>query len=201
VTLIESMSTTTTFTAWRTTPPYRGFRFGRENGVADAGIPWSVEWVLRRSDSLGGRQLLWLCSALCLLSLGIASAFWQRGGGTAMPYAGLQLLVLGGVLILLARHAGDREYIELRDGGLTVEHASGRRVERVAFEPAWVRVEPRHGDRSLIELSGQGRHIAVGRFVRPESRAQLADELRWALRRWQQRAARPAPALAPMNQD
>jgi uncharacterized membrane protein len=60
----------------------------------------------------------------------------------------------------------------------------GRRVERVEFAPAWVRVEPRHGDHSLIELSGQGRRISVGRFVRPELRREFADELRWALRRW-----------------
>jgi uncharacterized membrane protein len=44
-------------------------------------------------------------------------------------------------------------------------------------------VEPEHGDGSLIELSGQGQRIVVGRFVRPELRRQLADELRWALRR------------------
>jgi len=63
-----------------------------------------------------------------------------------------------------------------------------------------VRVEPELGDRSLIELSGQGRRIAVGRFVRPELRRQLADELRWALRRWQigQPPTTPAPtAVTP----
>lgn len=38
-------------------------------------------------------------------------------------------------------------------------------------------------DGSLIELSGQGRSIAVGRFVRPELRRGLADELGAALRR------------------
>ena len=68
---------------------------------------------------------------------------------------------------------------------MTVEHAHGPRTVTVEFEPAWVRVEPETGDRSLIELSGQGRRIAVGRFVRPELRRQLAEELRWALRRWQ----------------
>ena len=49
--------------------------------------------------------------------------------------------------------------------------------------PTWVRVEPADRDGSLIELSGEGRHIAVGRFVRPELRPALADELRAALRR------------------
>lgn len=182
------MSTTTTFTAWRASPSYLGYRFGRENGAADSGVAWSVEWVLRRSDSAAVRYLLWLCGALCVVSLGVGVALWPRGAGSALPVAGLELLAVALALMMLARHAGDRESIALRDGGLTVEHASGRRVERVAFEPGWVRVEPRHGDRSLIELSGQGRRIAVGRYVRPELRAQLAGELRWALRRWQQRA-------------
>ena len=54
-----------------------------------------------------------------------------------------------------------------------------------------MRVEPAGSDRSLIELSGQGQRIAVGRFVRPEQRRALADELRFALRR-----VRPAAALA-----
>ena len=195
------MSSTTTFTAWRASPSYRGYRFGRENGAADAGMAWSVEWVLRRNDSVAARYLLWLCAALCVLSLGIGAALWPAGAGSALPLAGLELLAVAGALLMLARHAGDCESIALRDTGLTVEHASGRRVERVAFEPAWVRVEPRHGDRSLIELSGQGRRIAVGRYIRPELRAQLANELRWALRRWQQRAGLAATRTASPDTD
>jgi len=45
-----------------------------------------------------------------------------------------------------------------------------------------VRVEPKSGDQSLIELSGQGQTIEVGRFVRPELRHVLAREIRKALR-------------------
>jgi uncharacterized membrane protein len=86
-------------------------------------------------------------------------------------------------LLVYARHAADCESIRLQQGLLIVEHANGRRTERVEFQPDWVRVEPAQGDGSLIELSGQGQRIAVGRFVRPELRRQLADELRWALRR------------------
>ena len=84
--------------------------------------------------------------------------------------------------MVYASHACDSESIRLQGGRLTVEHACGSRVERVEFASQWVRVEPEHGDRSLIELSGQGQRIAVGRFVRPELRRQLADEIRSALR-------------------
>jgi uncharacterized membrane protein len=188
------MSTTTTITAWRVPPSCRGYHFGRETGGTGAGMPWSVEWDLRRNNSLAQRQMLWTLAALGLLALGIAAAFWHQGAPLVMPFAGIELLALAAATAIHLRHANDHEHIALGDGGLTVEHASGRRVERVAFQPIWVRVEPRHGDRSLIELSGQGRRIAVGRFVRPELRLQLADELRRALRRWQQRAASVQPA-------
>jgi uncharacterized membrane protein len=189
----QSMSTTTTITAWRASPSYRGYRFARESGSADGGIPWSVEWDLRRNSSLAQRQMLWVLAALGMLALGIAAVFWQQGAPLVLPFAGIELLALAVAMGVHLRHARDREHIALRDDGLTVEHACGRRVERVEFQPLWVRVEPRHGDRSLIELSGQGRRIAVGRFVRPELRQQLADELRRALRRWQQRAGRAQP--------
>ena len=62
-------------------------------------------------------------------------------------------------------------------------HASACAPTRSTFAPAWVRIEPEHGDRSLIEVSGQGQRIAIGRFVRPEQRRALADELRAALGR------------------
>lgn len=194
------MSTTTTSpTAWREPPDARSFRFGREtpgsgavDGPSGEQTAWSVEWVLKRNCSLAPRQLLWFYASLCALSLGIAGIFWFHGATLVMPFAWLELLVLGAAVLFYARHAADSEWIALRGDELIVEHASGRRTERVTFQPAWVRIEPEHGDRSLIELSGQGRRIAVGRFVRPELRLQLAQELRWALHRWQRRAVHVA---------
>lgn len=196
------MSTTTTSTAWRASPNYRGFFFGRETLSARSpeeactdGARWSIEWVLKRNCSIAPRQLLWFYASLCVLSLGIATMFWWHGATMVMPFAWLELLAVGAAMLLYAAHATDSESIALRDDALTVEHLCGAHVERVAFQPAWVRVEPEHGDRSLIELSGQGRRISVGRFVRPELRHQLAEELRCGLRRWQQRAGRAAPRI------
>ncbi len=166
-------------------------RFGQESpGQAPATQDWSVRWQLKRSPTLAPRQLCLGYLGLCLLSLTIAAGFWSVGALMAMPYAGAELLAVGVALLFYARHAADNESIRLAPGSLVVEYASGRHVERVEFTPAWVRIEPRHGDRSLIELSGQGRRISVGRFVRPELRRELADELRCALRRWSHGVAR-----------
>lgn len=152
-------------------------------GVASSDGEPSLQWLLRRNCSSTPQQMAIFFASLCVLSVGIAVACWLLGATLVVPFAGLELIAVATALLLYARHASDRECIHLRRDRLTVEHVSGRSVERVEFAPAWVRVEPQHGDRSLVELSGEGRRIAVGRFVRPELRRQLADELRWALRR------------------
>ena len=169
--------------------PHGPLRIGRESGSAGG----SVQWFLKRNCSLAPRQLLAFYASLCMLSLAIAGLFWMRGATLVMPFAGIELLAIGGALLVYARHAADSELIRLRSGRLTVRRVNGPRVEQVEFAPAWVRVEPESSDRSLIELSGQGRRISVGRFVRPELRRQLADELRWALRRWHGRPVATTP--------
>lgn len=156
-------------------------RFGAESGAGDP----SVQWVLKRNCSASPRQMLGFYASLCALSLLIGLFFWLQGATLVMPFAWLEIMAVGLALFIYTRHATDSEYIRLYRGRLMVEHTAGRHVERAEFVPAWVRVEPMHGERSLIELSGQGQRISVGRFVRPESRRQLAEELRWALRRWQ----------------
>ncbi|MEO8155867.1 MAG: DUF2244 domain-containing protein [Rhizobacter sp.] len=183
------MSATTSSAAWHSGATRDSHPLGRES---KAGSEWAMDWVLQRSNTLAPRQLLAFYASLCTLSLGIAGAFWVQGARMVMPFAGVEMVAVGLALWVVARHAADSERIELRDDRLTVEHASGSHVERVEFQPACVRVEPGHGDRSLIELSGQGRRMAVGRFVRPEQRRQLASELRCALSRWRQGGAQPA---------
>ena len=157
------------------------WQFARETRDGSGG--WQVEWQLKRHCALSHLQMLGFFAVLCVFSLAVASFFWHQGARMIMSFAWLELIAVGVAMFIHARHAADGEHIALQRGTLVVEHACGKRVERVEFQSAWVRVEPRSGDRSLIELSGQGRRIAIGRFIRPELRRKLADELRMALRR------------------
>ena len=193
------MSATISRSSIAVTAAVRPLRFGAES-VADE---HTVQWMLKRNCSTTPGQMVGFYASLCLLSLGIGVFFWMQGAKLVMPFAWIEIVAVGSALLVYSRHATDSERIRLQPGRLTVEHVVGRHVERAQFAPAWVRVEPEHGDRSLIELSGQGQRISVGRFVRPELRRQLADELRWALRRWPWApAAAPAVALsAPELQD
>jgi len=155
-------------------------RFASGTDAADG----SVRWQMKRNCSLAPRQLLAVYLSLCAVGLGIGALFWFHGAPYILPFAGAELLAVGVAIVVYARHAADQERLVLLPGRLSVACTLGRRTEEVDFAaPAWVRVEPAHRDGSLIELSGEGRRIVVGRFVRPELRPALADELRAALRR------------------
>jgi uncharacterized membrane protein len=151
------------------------FRFATVQGQ-------NIHWFLRRNCSVTPRQLGWLYLSLCVVSLGIGTAFWFQGARLVLPFAWLELVAVGVAFLVYARHATDGEKIYLRGAQLVVELENGGRLERAEFRRDWVRVEPKTGDGSLIEVSGQGRSIDVGRFVRPELRPQLAKEIRMALR-------------------
>ncbi len=156
------------------------WRFGRE--VVRDGDEWSMEWLLKRNCSMAPQQLFGLFGGFCVVSLSIAGYFWSQGATFVMGFAWLELAALGFALLFYSRHATDHERIALRQGVLEVQHTSGSKVETVKFSPEWVHVEPVSSDDSLIEVSGQGRRIEIGRFVRPELRCQLATELRLAVR-------------------
>ena len=126
-----------------------------------------VQWRLRRNCSISPKQLGLLYSSLCVLSLGISAYFWAQGATMVLPFALLELFAVGVALLVYARHAVDRESIALSGAQLVVELEKGGRIERCEFNREWVRVEPKDDDHSLIELSGQGRRVQVGRFLRP----------------------------------
>jgi uncharacterized membrane protein len=161
-----------------TTP---SFRFAKAPGQSGQGQQ-AVQWLLKRNCSVTPAQLVWLYVSLCVVSLGIAGFFWVQGATMVMPFAWLELVVVGAAFRVYARHATDGERIVLQGGQLVVELENAGRLERAEFNREWVRVEPKNGDGSLIEVSGQGRSVRVGRHVRPELRPALAREIRHALR-------------------
>ncbi|MES2911530.1 MAG: DUF2244 domain-containing protein [Pseudomonadota bacterium] len=142
----------------------------------------SVQWLLKRNCSVTPAQLGWMYVSLCVVSMGIAIFFWVQGARMVMPFAWLELLAVGAAFVVYARHARDGEKIVLQGGQLVVELENGGRMQRAAFNRQWVRVEPKSGDGSLIEVSGQGQSVRVGRHLRPELRPALAREIRFALR-------------------
>ena len=151
------------------------FRFATVQGQA-------IHWFLGRNCSVTPSQLGWLYASLCVVTLGIGTFFWFQGAVLILPFAWLELAAVGAAFVVYARHAADREHILLSGRRLVVELEHAGRLQRAEFNRDWVRVEPAVDDLSLIEVSGQGRRVIVGRYLRPELRPQLAREIRRALR-------------------
>ena len=151
------------------------FRFATVQGQ-------NIHWFLQRNCSVTPAQLAWLYVSLCVVSLGIGTVFWWHGATLVLPFAWIELVAVGAAFVAYARHAADGERISLQGRQLVVELESAGRLERAEFDREWVRVEPSAADRSLIEVSGRGRSVNVGRYVRPELRPALAQEIRRALR-------------------
>jgi len=141
-----------------------------------------MEWSLKRNCSVTPAQLGWLYASMCVVSLGVAGFFWSQGATLVLPFAVLELIAVAVAFLVYARHAADSERIRLLEGRLVVEQEMAGRTKRCEFAREWVRVAPRDEDGQMIELCGGGQSVRVGRFVRPELRPVLAQEIRQALR-------------------
>jgi uncharacterized membrane protein len=161
--------------------PASAFRFATVP-AQDKHSRGAVQWLLKRHCLLTPAQLGWLYLSLCAVSLAIAAFFWWLGATLVMLFAWVELLAVGVAFLVYARHAGDSEKIVLQGGQLVVELETAGHTQRAEFNREWVRIEPKDDDGSLIEVSGQGRSVRVGRHVRPELRPVLAREIRFALR-------------------
>lgn len=158
--------------------------FGREVVLAGLpGAPQALQWLQKRNCSLTPRQLGLFYLSLSAVSLLIGVVFFLQGAPVVLLFTGLELLAVGAALAVFARHAGDRETLTLVGRSLQVEQCVGPRVQRTEFPAEWLHVEPAGGQGSLVQLSGRGQQVRVGRFLRPELRGAFARELRLALRR------------------
>ena len=151
------------------------FTFAQVSGL-------SIDWRLQKNCSLTPAQLGWIYLSLCCVSLLIGTFFWLQGAVFVLGFAWLEVMAVGLAFFMYARHAADGEWISIEGSRIVVECETAGRRERAEFDRQWVRIEPIADDRSLIEVSGRGRSVEVGRFVRPEHRLILAQEIRRALR-------------------
>lgn len=141
-----------------------------------------MEWSLKRNCSVTPAQLGWLYASMCVVSLAVAGFFWSQGATLVLPFAVLELIAVAVAFLVYARHAADSERIRLLEGRLVVEQEMAGRTKRCEFAREWVRVAPSEESGQMIELCGGGQSVRVGRFVRPELRPVLAQEIRQALR-------------------
>jgi len=145
--------------------------------------------------SLSVRGALLFFGSLCLVSFAIAGYFVLQGFWPVLPFAGLEMALLGWALRanMARRHQG--ETITVSDCEVSVEHQKGDARVQVVFPRHWAQVKLRrpssrlHPSRLMIESHGRG--CEVGSFLTEEERRGLAIRLERLIGR-----VNESPALA-----
>jgi uncharacterized membrane protein len=149
----------------------------RELPFRDGNAGFSL--ILKRNCSISPAGLAGVFLALAFVVLAIGAAFALMGAWLVLPFAGLEVLLLGAAYLLYARHAADYERIELDSGRLTVEVADAQTTSRYEMEACRARVSL---EESRVLLSGAPEKLELGRHLDADTRAKFAAELQKRLR-------------------
>jgi uncharacterized membrane protein len=118
-------------------------------------------------------------SAFCLTVAGLLAL---KGMWPILPFAGLELIVLGWALHASLARRYRAEIITLTDADVSVEWRDRTQCRRTVFQRHWAQVKlrrpasPLHPSRLTIE--SHGRQCELGSFLTDEERYGLALQLR-----------------------
>lgn len=151
--------------------------------------------VLRPHRSLSPAGFAIIMAILAGWSFIGGMVFWLAGAWPVIGFFGIDIALVYWAFRASYGQGRAAERLSLVDGTLTVCRTDKRGAEeRFAFPSYWLRVtlEEDHDGPGRLILSSHGRHVAVGDFLAPDERADLARELLAALRRTRAVPARSA---------
>ena len=148
-----------------------------------ANSPQSSKWVFRRNCSLSPKQLLQWYLSICFITLVVATGFLLAGFWIVLPFAGIELLLVGMAFVVYARHAGDYEMIELQQNQLILVLADGTELTRLQWSPQWAKLSYNGKYKAPLLFSHRGQQVKIGKFIAEKDKSALHRELKAALAR------------------
>jgi uncharacterized membrane protein len=167
-------------------------------GYADAPAPFGrlfFERVLLPHRSLPPLGFRILMLVLGLVSLAYGILFVSIGAWPVFGFFGVDVALVYVAFRLNYRSAGRSETLRLAGDAFTVERVNVRGKRRMwQFQPFWLRVilEERVDESNRLFVASHGQSLAIGDFLAPSARRELAATIREALSRWR-------AALNPTN--
>jgi len=146
--------------------------------------PVLFDAILTPHRSLGAPGFAILMTVVAAVNIGLGVSFMLQGAWPIFGFCGLDVLLFYVMFRLNYRSARLFERIRLLPDELIVERHDARgRTESWSFQPYWLRIAiddpPEH--HSQLVLSSHGRSLAIGGFLSPGERVDLAQALRQAL--------------------
>jgi uncharacterized membrane protein len=159
-------------------------------GYADAAAPFGrpfFERVLLPHRSLPPRSFHILMVMLGLISVAVGIGFISIGAWPVFGFFGLDVALIYVAFRLNYRSARRREILRLAGDAFTVERVGVRGKRQIwRFQPFWLRVilDERPDESNRLYVASHGRSLAIGDFLPPSTRRELAATLLQALSRW-----------------
>jgi len=120
-------------------------------------------------------------ASICLVSFSIAGTLAVFGMWPILPFAGLEMLLLGWALRVSLRRRHYSQTILLSDDLITVDTRAEAGSEHFEFPRHWARVKLHHADTRLhpsrLTIESHGRWCEIGGFLTEEERRALARRL------------------------
>jgi uncharacterized membrane protein len=137
--------------------------------------------VIRPNQSLSWRDAVRIYVAISACCLGIGVLFAVYGYWPVLPFAGLEVIVLGIAFYRCLMRSQLREVVTVSGEVVSVEKGRHQPQKRWECPRAWARVVLEHAPiawypRRLM-VAFQGRRVEIGEFLNEEERGVLADEL------------------------
>ena len=131
------------------------------------------------SLSVRGARLFF--ASACVLPLGVGAFLAWRGFWPVLPFAGLELVVLGWALRACLERRFHSQTITVTDADVAVESRQRHCRDRVVFPRHWAQVKLRRPAASLhpsrLTIESHGRQCELGSFLTEEERRGLAVRL------------------------
>lgn len=138
------------------------------------------KFIARQNCSLSSGNRVFLFAAIFLLLTTISVGFLLAGAWLVLPFAGLEVLVLGIALCAVGKHQNDFERITISGDALKVELQHKEKLNTFEFNCYWARVilnRTSSGNNSRLWIRSHGKQLELGRLLDNDSRLELAGRL------------------------
>ena len=131
--------------------------------------------------SLSPKGALLFFGSLCFATFGIALLMTFRGFWPVLPFAGLEMALLGWALHRSLQRRHHCETITVSGDDVRIEHRDDVHYVEVVFPRHWARVKLRRPHSRLhpscLTIESHGRRCEVGSFLTEQERRGLAQRL------------------------
>ena len=145
-----------------------------------------TQFIVRPNRSLSREGMVFAFVSITAVLFTIAGAFTLMGAWLIFPFAGLEVLVLGGAFLWFYRHYDDHEYIVIDAGEVTVTRRVAGHQSVHSFQRYWTRVTLERDTHPLrpphVLLGSHGVRLEVAADLSAEERLDFARHLAAAIR-------------------